>query len=86
MFLRGERYRAQWLMAKPLRAGGDCAGSGGAKNVEGYPKEAEGRLPGGTEAYIGIASVFRKAGSVEVRRRAEHQPSMRYLVRGISSR
>ena len=37
-------------------------------------------------AYIGIASVFRKAGSVEVLRRAEHWPSMRYLVGGISSR
>ena len=41
---------------------------------------------GGSEAYVGIASVFRKTGFVEVGRRAEHQPSMRYLVRGISSR
>ena len=41
---------------------------------------------GGSKAYAGIASVFRKTGSVQVLRRAEHQPSMRYLVGGISSR
>ena len=41
---------------------------------------------GGSIAYIGIASVFRKAGSVQVLRRAEQQLSMRYLVGGISSR
>ena len=73
-------------MAKLLGAAVDYASSRGAKIVEGYPLEAEGRLPGGTKAYVGIAFVFRKAGFVEVLRRAEHQPIMRYLVGGISSR
>ena len=36
--------------------------------------------------YIGIASVLRKTGFVEVLWQAEHQPSMRYLVGGISNR
>ncbi len=85
-FFVGERYRARGLMAKLLRAAVDYAGSRGAKIVEGYPMEAEGRLPGGTKAYVGIASVFRRAGFVEVLRRADHQPIMRYLVGGISSR
>ncbi len=85
-FFVGEQYRAQGMMAKLLRAAVDYAGSRGAKIVEGYPKEAEGRLPGGTEAYVGIASVFRKAGFVEVLRRAKRQPIMRYFVGGKSSR
>ncbi len=37
-------------------------------------------------AYIGRASDFRKTGLVKALRRAEQQPSMRYLVGGISSR
>ena len=73
-------------MAKLLRAAVDYPGSRGAKIVEGYPMQAEALVPGGTNAYVGIAAVFRKAGFEEVLRRAGHQPIMRYLVGGISSR
>ncbi len=41
---------------------------------------------GGSGTYVGRAYVFRKTGLVEALRRAEHRPSMRYLVGGISSR
>ncbi len=64
-----------------LRAAAGYAADRGARIVEGYPVEAEGRVPGGSKAYRGIASVFREAGFVEVARPSDDQPIMRYSVR-----
>ncbi len=84
-FVVDERFRRQGLMTKLLQAAIDYARQRGAKIVEAYPVEPRGRLADGA-GYTGIASVFRKAGFVEVLRRAKHQPIMRYFVRGRSSR
>ena len=62
-----------------LKAAVDYARQRGAKIVEGYPIEPAGRLSG-YSGYTGVASSFRKAGFVEVLRRSERQPIMRYLV------
>lgn len=80
-FFIGEPYRARGLMRDLLRAAVDYAVEQGASIVEGYPREANGRLPGGTEAFVGIASVFRAAGFVEVLRRSASRPIMRYSVK-----
>ena len=52
----------------------------GAKIVEGYPIEAkESNLPS-VSSFTGIASAFAEAGFVEVLRRSEHRPIMRYFI------
>jgi GNAT superfamily N-acetyltransferase len=84
-FVVDGRFRRRGLMTKLLQAAIDYARQRGAKIVEAYPVEPRGRLADGA-GYTGIASVFRKAGFVEVLRRVKHQPIMRYLVGGISSR
>ena len=50
-----------------------------AKIVEAYPVEPTGKLTG-YSGYTGIASTFRRAGFVEVRRASEHQRIMRYWI------
>ena len=81
-FFVGKPHQGQGLMRNLLRAAIDYAAERGAEIVEGYPMEADGRLPGGTKAYVGIASVFRGVGFVEVLRRSSRQPIMRYSVKG----
>ena len=52
----------------------------GAKIVEGYPIEAkESNLPS-VSSFTGIMSAFAEAGFVEVLRRSEHRPIMRYFI------
>ena len=50
----------------------------GAKIVEGYPAEPT-KTSSGTSGYMGVVSAFRKAGFVEVLRRSESRPIMRYF-------
>ncbi len=83
-FVVDERFRRRGLMTKLLQAAIDYARQRGAKIVEAYPVEPQKALSG-YSGYTGIASAFRKAGFVEVLRRAEHQPIMRYLVGGAAS-
>lgn len=84
-FFVGRRHRGRGLMAALLGAAVDYAREQGAEIVEGYPVEAEGRLLGGTKAYVGIASAFRAAGFVEVARRGE-RPIMRCVIAGGAGR
>ena len=52
----------------------------GAKIIEGYPIEAkESNLPS-VSSFTGIMSAFAEAGFVEVLRRSEHRPIMRYFI------
>jgi len=83
-FFVAEPFRGQGLMVRLLRAAVDYAGSQGAKIVEGYPMEADRLMPGGTKAYVGVASAFRRAGFAEVLRRSPRQPIMRYFIEGGS--
>jgi hypothetical protein len=63
-----------------IRAAVGYAKKKGAKTVEGYPVEPKkGQYPA-TFAYTGLASAFQKAGFVEVLRRSETRPIMRYDV------
>ena len=78
-FVVDGRFRGQGLMAKLLSAGIDYARERGAKIVEAYPVELKGGLTGYT-GYTGIASTFRKAGFVEVLRRSQDRPIVRYYI------
>jgi hypothetical protein len=69
-------------MVKLLKATVEYAKEHGAKIVEGYPIEAkETNLPS-VSSFTGIASAFTKVGFVEVLRRSEHRPIMRYFIEG----
>lgn len=79
-FVIGERFRRQGLMTRLLKEAVSYAAQRGAGIIEAYPVEPEGRLTG-YAGYTGIASVFRRAGFIEVARAANGRPVMRYYVR-----
>ena len=80
-FVVDRRVRGQGMMARLLAAAVEHARRHGATIVEGYPAEPEGALSG-YSGYTGIVSTFRKAGFVEVARRSQRQPIMRYYIGG----
>jgi hypothetical protein len=68
-------------MSRLLKATIEYVSKHGGKIVEAYPVEPkEGRMPDAF-AYTGLASTFRKAGFVEVARRSEKRPIMRYTIK-----
>ncbi len=69
-------------MAALLRAATEHALERGAAIVEGYPIESKKRLPDAWEAYMGSIAAFRDAGFVEVARRSERRPIMRWVAGG----
>jgi GNAT superfamily N-acetyltransferase len=81
-FFVSRPYRGRGLMPRLLRAAAAYAAGRGARIVEGYPVEADRKVPGGTKAYVGIASAFREAGFVEVDRRGPDRRIMRYFIGG----
>jgi GNAT superfamily N-acetyltransferase len=79
-FFVARPYRHQGLMVKLLRAAIVYAKEHDAKIIEGYPVE-----PGQTNippvsSFTGIVSAFKEAGFVEVLRRSERRPIMRYFI------
>ena len=50
--------------------------NGQPRIVEAYPMDPYKRL-GGVSAYVGITTIFEKAGFTEAARRSEHHPVMR---------
>jgi GNAT superfamily N-acetyltransferase len=78
-FVVDQRFRRQGLMTKLLSAAIDYAQEHGARIVEAYPVEPKRGLTG-YSGYTGIASTFRRAGFVEVLRRSQDRPIMRYFI------
>lgn len=79
-FFVARRYRGRGLTVALLRAAVEHAACHGACIVEGYPVEPrKDRLPD-PFIYTGSASAFRQAGFVEVARRSETRPIMRYAI------
>ena len=62
-----------------MRAAVALAADHGAKIVEGYPL-VPGRRLRSDEAYVGVTSLFEKAGFSEVARPSESRAVMRYTV------
>jgi hypothetical protein len=75
-FYIAKTHRKQSLMLPLINAAVEYAAGQGAKIVEAYPMDPYQRL-GGVSAYVGITSVFEKAGFKEAARRSEHHPVMR---------
>jgi GNAT superfamily N-acetyltransferase len=78
--------RRQGAMLALLRGAVEYAKSQGATIVEGYPIDMQtpklsGQTLGSYAGYMGIASVFRAAGFVEVGRASETQLIMRCVIR-----
>ncbi len=78
-FFVARNFRRKQVTTELLGAAVDYARKNGAKIVEGYPVEPRKSAAPDVFLYTGIASAFSKAGFVEVARRSETRPIMRYF-------
>jgi GNAT superfamily N-acetyltransferase len=79
-FFVAKPFRHKGVTMKLLKAAIEYVKRQGGRIIEGYPVEPrKARMPDAF-AYTGLASTFRKAGFVEVIRRSETRPIMRYSV------
>lgn len=79
-FFVAKPFRRKGVTVKLLRAAIEYAKEKGARIVEGYPVEPKKTKMSDTFAFTGLASAFHKAGFVEVLRRSETRPIMRYFI------
>jgi GNAT superfamily N-acetyltransferase len=80
-FFVSKQFRRRGVTSKLLRAAIDHVHTFGGKVVEGYPVEPKkGKVPD-VFVYTGLASAFLKVGFIEVMRRSETRPIMRYVIR-----
>lgn len=76
-FFVAKRFRGMGLTGKLLKAAVEHVKSQGGRIVEGYPIDPKQARKAG---YVGLASTFQKAEFVEVARRSQTRPIMRYVV------
>jgi GNAT superfamily N-acetyltransferase len=77
-FFVAKPFRGRGITSQLLKAAVGYAQKQGARIIEGYPVEPrKGRMPD-PFVYTGLVSGFRSAGFVEVLRRSETRPIMRY--------
>lgn len=80
-FFIDKMFRRKGISVRLLKAAVKYAEEQGASIVEGYPVEPKkGRTPD-PFVYTGLVSAFLKAEFMEVERRSETRPIMRYVVR-----
>jgi GNAT superfamily N-acetyltransferase len=75
-FVVGRAYRRQGMMARLLDGAVDYAREQGAEALEAYPAESPGELKG-YAGFMGVRSVFDRAGFKEIARLANGRPVMR---------
>ena len=80
-FFIAKKSRRKGISERLLKAAVDYVRKQGGKIVEGYPVEPKKGWTPDPFAYTGLASAFRKVGFVEVIRRSETRPVMRYMIR-----
>jgi GNAT superfamily N-acetyltransferase len=73
-------FRRQQIATRLVQAAVDYARENGAQIVEACPIDTEDAMPDAF-AWTGIASSFRQVGFVEVARRSESRPLMRYYLK-----
>jgi GNAT superfamily N-acetyltransferase len=79
-FFVARPFRRKGVTHQLLTAAIEYARDKGAKIIEGYPVEPKtGSVPD-VFVFTGLASAFRKAGFVQVARRSETRPIMRYTI------
>lgn len=79
-FVVAKPFRRKGASVNLLKAAVEYAKEQGARIVEGYPVEPKKASMPDVFAYHGLSSAFRKAGFVEVARRSETRPIMRYFI------
>jgi GNAT superfamily N-acetyltransferase len=79
-FFVAKPFRRQGLMARMLEAAVQYAQEHGAKIIESYPVEVKETSLSGASGFTCIASALKEAGFVEVLRRSENRPIMRYFI------
>lgn len=80
-FLVAKAYRRKGVTVELLKAAIRHVKQHGGKIVEGYPVDPKKGEAADAFVFTGLASAFRNAGFVEVIRRAETRPIMRYVMR-----
>ena len=73
-------YRRKGLTVELLKAVKKYVGLKKGKIIEGYPVEPKSGKTADLFAYTGLASAFLKAGFIEVERRSETRPVMRFTI------
>jgi hypothetical protein len=73
-------HRRQGHMERLIRGAVDFAGRNGAEIVEAFPQETAGRT-GYIDAFVGIASCFRRCGFHDIEPRGRWRRAMRCFVR-----
>lgn len=79
-FFIAKPFRHRGLTVELLKAAIEYVKDRGGRIVEGYPVEPKGGKTADAFAYTGLASTFLKAGFVEVARRSDTRPIMRYII------
>lgn len=75
-----KQYRGRGITVKLIQAAVDYAKKQGAEIIEGYPVDPKSPNMPSVFAWTGFLSAFRQTGFVEVIRRSETRPIMRYVV------
>jgi GNAT superfamily N-acetyltransferase len=78
-FFVAKQARRQGLTVELLKAAVEYVREQGGKILEGYPVDTDKEMPAAF-IYHGTATAFHKAGFVEVARRSETRPIMRYSI------
>jgi len=79
-FFVAKEFRHKGIMAKLLQSVIDYVKQNEGKIVEGYPKDQVGKASPDPFVFTGLASSFRRVGFVEVARRSDARPIMRYRI------
>jgi GNAT superfamily N-acetyltransferase len=79
-FVVHKAYKGQGMSGRLLRAAIDYARAQGATIVEGYPIAPKSDAVPDIYSFTGFLSTFRAAGFVEVARRSENKPIMRFYL------
>ena len=80
-FFVEKSYRRRGITAKLLKGAVSYAKDKGARIIEGYPIQPRKETFPVIFAWTGFYSAFKKAGFVEVFRRSETRPIMRYVIK-----
>jgi GNAT superfamily N-acetyltransferase len=81
-FYVARRFRRQGLTGKLLVAATAYAHKRGARIVEGYPNDPQGKSSPDPWVFTGLVTAFKQSGFVEVARRSPTRPIMRHVAGG----
>jgi GNAT superfamily N-acetyltransferase len=80
-FFIAKEFRNQGISIELLKFTIDYCKKKGASIIEGYPVEPKNDKMPAVFAWTGIASAYLKAGFIEVARRSETRPIMRFVIK-----